>query len=165
MLRTLAPLRRQIIRASCSSKRHVSFYNSSLAGLTDDQAELREAVSSWAQKEVAPRAHEIDKENKSPMDLWPKLGEMGLLGITVPEEDGGLGRGYLEHTIVMEGEFYLFGGKYIFMALYLLIDSFPSRRIVSCLGFPRLIIWCTFESVCQSDQKEWNSKTKGQVSS
>lgn len=107
MLRSaLAPLRRQIFRgAPSSSRRHVSFYNPSLAGLTEDQAELREAVSLWAQKEVAPRAQEIDKENKSPMDLWPKLGEMGLLGITVPEEDGGLGRGYLEHTIVMEGEF------------------------------------------------------------
>jgi isovaleryl-CoA dehydrogenase len=104
---SLAPLRRQVLHASplsAACRRNVSFYNPSLAGLTEEQAELREAVSSWAQKEVAPRAHEIDKENKSPMDLWPKLGEMGLLGITVPEEDGGLGRGYLEHTIVMEGE-------------------------------------------------------------
>lgn len=80
-----------------------TFYNESLAGLTGEQAELREAVSSWAQSRVAPRAQEIDSTNKSPMDLWPSLGEMGLLGITVPEEYGGLGRGYLEHTIVMEG--------------------------------------------------------------
>ncbi|MCO5613749.1 hypothetical protein L7F22_068027 [Adiantum nelumboides] len=82
--------------------RSISFYNSHVAGLTDEQNELREAVASWADKELAPRASEIDATNKSPMDLWPKLGEMGLLGITVPEQDGGLGKGYFEHTLVME---------------------------------------------------------------
>ncbi|UZJ51392.1 hypothetical protein CBS101457_000712 [Exobasidium rhododendri] len=97
-----SPMTRHVTRVASCSHRSVSFYSPSLAGLSEDQAELRDAVSSWAQKEVAPRAHDIDKNNASPMDLWPKLGDMGLLGITVPEEDGGLGKGYLEHTIVME---------------------------------------------------------------
>lgn len=80
-----------------------SFYSPSLAALTDDQSELLEAVRNFSKAEVEPRAQEIDRENKSPLDLWEKMGEMGLLGITVPEEDGGLGKGYLEHTMVMEG--------------------------------------------------------------
>lgn len=108
----LTPLRPALLRAAVAPTRPVrpharlvhTFYNESLAGLTSDQAELRDAVSSWAQSRVAPRAQEIDSTNTSPMDLWPSLGEMGLLGITVPEEYGGLGKGYLEHTIVMEGE-------------------------------------------------------------
>lgn len=132
----LAPFKRRVLCASplsaAACRRNVSFYNPSLAGLTEEQAELREAVASWAQKEVAPRAHEIDKENKSPMDLWPKLGEMGLLGITVPEEDGGLGRGYLEHTIVMEGEASSLMGKTCFRscadAVHLIRKSFPGLR-------------------------------------
>lgn len=61
----------------------------------------------FAEKELAPRAAEIDKTNRMPEDVFPKLGEMGLLGVTVPEEHGGLGLGYLEHTLAMEGE-YLF---------------------------------------------------------
>ncbi|KAI8089099.1 acyl-CoA dehydrogenase/oxidase [Halteromyces radiatus] len=79
-----------------------STYNAAVANLTDDQEELREAVHSFAQKELAPRAEAIDKENAFPMDMWKKLGDMGLLGITAPVEYGGLGLGYLEHTFVME---------------------------------------------------------------
>lgn len=56
----------------------------------------------FAQKEIAPRAAEIDKKNKLPEDIFPKMGDMGLLGVTVPEEFGGLGLGYTEHTIAME---------------------------------------------------------------
>lgn len=95
--------------------RGISFYNAHVAGLTSEQAELRDAVAGWADAEVAPRAADIDRTNQSPMDLWPKLGDMGLLGVTVAEEDGGLGRGYFEHTIVMEGgcsiKAALFGNK------------------------------------------------------
>jgi isovaleryl-CoA dehydrogenase len=60
-------------------------------------------VHDFAQKEIAPRADEIDRKNKLPEDLFPKMGEMGLLGVTVPEKWGGLGLGYLHHTIAMEG--------------------------------------------------------------
>lgn len=81
-----------------------SFYNADVAGLTEDQNELRDAVSQFARAEIEPRAQEIDKNNQFPMDLWKKFGDMGLLGITVSEEDGGLAKGYLDHTIVMEGE-------------------------------------------------------------
>ncbi|KAN0064016.1 hypothetical protein ACQY0O_003622 [Thecaphora frezii] len=83
--------------------RHLSFYNHDVAGLTDDQLELKEAVATFVNSELTPeRAAQIDKHNKAPADIWKKLGHMGLLGITVPEDDGGLGKGYLDHTIVME---------------------------------------------------------------
>jgi isovaleryl-CoA dehydrogenase len=63
---------------------------------------LRDTVRAFSDSEIAPRAAEIDRSNKFPRDLWPKLGALGLLGITVEEEDGGAGLGYLEHCVAME---------------------------------------------------------------
>ncbi|KZT26625.1 acyl-CoA dehydrogenase NM domain-like protein [Neolentinus lepideus HHB14362 ss-1] len=83
-------------------RRNASFYNADIAGLTEEQAEFRNAVSDFAQKEVAPRAAEVDRSNNFPSDLWEKMGDMGLLGITVSPDYGGLALGYLNHTLVME---------------------------------------------------------------
>ncbi len=63
---------------------------------------LRDTVSSFASDHIAPRAAEIDRSNEFPRDLWPQLGELGLHGITVEEEFGGAGMGYLEHCVAME---------------------------------------------------------------
>jgi isovaleryl-CoA dehydrogenase len=63
---------------------------------------LRESVLEFAQKEIAPAAADIDRSNEFPADLWPKMGDIGVLGITVEEEYGGAGMGYLEHVVAME---------------------------------------------------------------
>ncbi|KAF5358425.1 hypothetical protein D9756_001463 [Leucocoprinus leucothites] len=102
------PLSRLTLRKPTSlpraiiQKRSISLYNSDVSGLTDEDLEFRNAVVDFAQKEVAPRAAEIDKTNTFPTDLWEKLGSMGLLGITVDQKYGGLNLGYLQHTLAME---------------------------------------------------------------
>ena len=63
---------------------------------------IRDTVEGFATREIAPRAEAIDRSNTFPRDLWPRLGALGLLGITVEEEEGGSGLGYLEHVVAME---------------------------------------------------------------
>jgi isovaleryl-CoA dehydrogenase len=71
-------------------------------GLGEDLEALRDTVHAFAQSEIAPRAAEIDRSDQFPMDLWRKMGEIGVLGITVAEEYGGANMGYLAHMLAME---------------------------------------------------------------
>ena len=77
-----------------------------LPGLNFDLGEaadmLRDSVETFAADEIAPRAAAIDRDNDFPADLWRKMGDLGVLGITVEEEYGGAGMGYLEHVVAME---------------------------------------------------------------
>jgi len=70
--------------------------------LGEDVNALRDMVHRWAQERVKPIATQVDRDNVFPADLWREMGELGLLGITVPEEYGGSGMGYLAHTIAVE---------------------------------------------------------------
>ncbi|MEL7543853.1 MAG: isovaleryl-CoA dehydrogenase [Pseudomonadota bacterium] len=71
-------------------------------GLGETADMLRDTVRSFTADEISPRAHQIDESNEFPRDLWPKLGALGLHGITVEEDEGGSGLGYLEHCVAME---------------------------------------------------------------
>ena len=71
-------------------------------GHSEEIGLLRETVHQFASTEIAPRAADIDCDNDFPRDLWTKMGDLGLLGITIPEQYGGSGMGYLAHAIAME---------------------------------------------------------------
>jgi isovaleryl-CoA dehydrogenase len=70
--------------------------------LGDDIAMLRDSLQQFTAKEITPRAGEIDKTDQFPMDLWRKMGDLGILGVTVSEEYGGAGLGYLAHIVALE---------------------------------------------------------------
>ena len=70
--------------------------------LGEDIALMRESIQAFVSREITPRAGEIDRSDQFPMDLWKKLGELGLHGLTVGEEFGGTGLGYLAHVVAME---------------------------------------------------------------
>ncbi len=70
--------------------------------LSEDLELLRETVRRFAEQEISPRAEDIDASNTFPQDLWPKLGELGVLGMTIPESLGGSDMGYLAHVVAME---------------------------------------------------------------
>eukprot|EP01111_Echinosteliopsis_oligospora_P005055 TRINITY_DN1822_c0_g1_i2.p1 TRINITY_DN1822_c0_g1~~TRINITY_DN1822_c0_g1_i2.p1 ORF type:complete len:264 (+),score=67.44 TRINITY_DN1822_c0_g1_i2:183-974(+) len=74
----------------------------SLIGLDETQLELRDNVHKFAQENLAPRAAQIDKDNLFPAEMWKKMGDFGLLGITAPSKYGGMELGYTEHVMVME---------------------------------------------------------------
>ncbi|MFQ6547853.1 isovaleryl-CoA dehydrogenase [Aestuariibius sp. 2305UL40-4] len=78
------------------------FTSSMSFDLGEDVNALRDMVHRWAQERVKPIAAEVDRSNEFPSDLWQEMGELGLLGITVPEEEGGAGMGYLAHTVAVE---------------------------------------------------------------
>ncbi|SMO44489.1 isovaleryl-CoA dehydrogenase [Paracoccus laeviglucosivorans] len=71
-------------------------------GLGEDVIAIRDMVRRFASERIAPHAARIDRDNEFPAELWREFGELGLLGITVPEEDGGAGMGYLAHCVAME---------------------------------------------------------------
>ena len=70
--------------------------------LGEDVDAMREMVHRWAQERVKPMAADIDRQNEFPAELWTEMGELGLLGMTVPEEYGGSGMGYVAHTVAVE---------------------------------------------------------------
>ena len=80
----------------------ISLYKNFNFNLGETVDMIREQVNNFARNEIAPNAEHIDQSNAFPNELWPKLGEMGLLGMTVPEEFGGSGMGYIEHVVAME---------------------------------------------------------------
>ncbi|QIK39493.1 isovaleryl-CoA dehydrogenase [Pontivivens nitratireducens] len=78
-------------------------FNASMNFALGEEIEaLRDMVHRWAQDRVAPMAAEIDRKNEFPTELWREMGDLGLLGITVSEEDGGAGMGYLAHAVAVE---------------------------------------------------------------
>lgn len=77
-------------------------YATTLEERREQRLQMRETVQNWAKTHLAPIADKVDRENAFPMHLWKEMGSMGFLGVTAPEQYGGLGLGYTEHCIIME---------------------------------------------------------------
>ena len=78
------------------------FHTAMKFDLGEDVEALRELAHRWSQEQLKPLAEQIDKQNEFPKHLWQEMGDLGLLGITVPEEYGGANMGYLAHVVVVE---------------------------------------------------------------
>ena len=89
---------RQVQAANFATKSH--FYD--ILQLDEMRSDLRESIEKFADEEVKPLRESMDKEDVFPKHMWKRMGEMGLLGITVEEEFGGMGLGYYEHCIATE---------------------------------------------------------------
>ncbi len=100
---------------------------------------LRDTVRDFATDKIAPLAAEIDKTNLFPRHLWPQMGALGLHGITVEEEFGGSGMGYLEHVVAME-------------------------EVSRASGAVGLVLWGAFQSLHQSDPPQWDAGAKAPLS-
>eukprot|EP01129_Flabellula_baltica_P000379 TRINITY_DN10401_c0_g1_i1.p1 TRINITY_DN10401_c0_g1~~TRINITY_DN10401_c0_g1_i1.p1 ORF type:complete len:416 (-),score=89.24 TRINITY_DN10401_c0_g1_i1:23-1270(-) len=85
-----------------TQRRRKTFKRRYIPGLTEERRHIQESARKWAQEVLLPMADKIDKENGHPRELWNQMGELGFLGITAPEEYGGLGLGYYEHCLVIE---------------------------------------------------------------
>jgi isovaleryl-CoA dehydrogenase len=99
---TIVPQSIQANRLYAKSLRDIRMIHGPNFHLPETINHFREAVYEFASKEIAPRAAEIDHTNIFPRDLWPKMGELGLLGVTIAVEYDGIDAGYLAHVIVME---------------------------------------------------------------
>ena len=101
---------------------------------------LRSTVEAFAADEIAPRAGAIDRDNAFPGDLWAKMGALGVLGVTVSEEFGGAGMGYLEHVVAME----------------------EISRASASVGLK--CVWGALEFVREPDLSEWQRRAAAAVS-
>lgn len=92
-----------LLSNSNKSIKAINFFNKKYCSyLNDNQKELKNIISKFGQDKIAPIAKEIDKTDRFPRELWPQLGELGLLGMTIPEEYGGSELTYLDHLVAME---------------------------------------------------------------
>ena len=131
-------------------------------GLGSDVDMLRKSVGDFARDRIAPRAAGIDRDNVFPRDLWPEMGALGLHGITVDEEYGGAGLGYLAHCVAMEeisrasGSVGLSYGAHSNLCVNQLIASAPTcspeisfgRYLRFCSGVPLRLSWLTQRLEC-----------------